>query len=169
MLLSYFSPSLKEKPLVPFVEHVNDHFLPWNICESWLQARSVFCYLAVSFPVAQSRGLSKPLSTLPGEVENSTTAGKCNQGEQEPRLSGPFPFHPPYQTHFRKPTWEKQMRMGRKWSGKWELWLETPRSLAWMQMSSLCSTHMSVSAKFPVSDILEFANLYFIFLNTLLE
>lgn len=104
MPLSYFPSSLKERPLVPFVEHGNDHFLPWNLCESWLQARPVFSYLAVSSPAAQSRGLSKPLSTLPGEVENSTTAGKRNQGEQEPRLSGPFPFHPLYQTHFRKPT-----------------------------------------------------------------
>lgn len=96
MPLSYFPSSLEERPLVPFVEHVNDHLLPWNICESWLQARSAFSYLAVSSPAAPSRGFSKPLSTLPGEVENSITAGKCNQGEQEPRLSGPFHFYPPY-------------------------------------------------------------------------
>lgn len=34
-------------------------------------------------------------------------------------------------------------------------------SLAWMQMSSLSSTHMSTAAKFPVPDVLELANLYF--------
>lgn len=38
-----------------------------------------------------------------------------------------------------------------------------------MQMSSFSSTHMGISAKFPVPDILELANLYFIVLDILLE
>lgn len=65
------------------------------------------------------------------------------------------------------PHWKSR----RGWGGKGmkvetdsELW-----SLDSVQMSSLQSMHRSVSANFHVSDILEFANLYFIFLNILLE
>ena len=157
-----FSPSLKENPLLPLWS-MWWPFLPWKQTSvspgpKLGQPCLTLLWVLPLHRVGASQSICPHCLARWSMEWVQATLTKVNRTSPScrPTQSG-------------KPTLGKWRRMGWEWGGKWKLWLGTLRSSAWMQMSSFHSAHPSVSAKFSVSDIPEFANLYFIFLNTLLE
>lgn len=160
----HISPSLKGKPLLPSAKHVGDHFRSWEhlgILAPGLVSLSSFC--REFSPSAQSRASRSFLGSLPGDMEKGTSAGKVNQCDQEH-------CSPAAQTQSRKPMLGESMRMGWEWGGNEveTLTRNSPEFGVNAHVIISLSAHGRLS-KVPVSDVLEFANLYFMFLNTPLE